>query len=302
MTKPFLKWVGGKTQIIDQVLELFPKTMNNYYEPFVGGGSVLLGFLTHVKEGHIKLTGKVYASDLNLNLITAYQAVQSHPETLIEEVGKLMEEFKRSSTGDIVNRKASNLTEALTSAESYYYWIRSRFNALSSEDKKNPVAAAMFLFMNKTCFRGVYREGPKGVNVPFGHYKTQSILEEAHIREVSALIRDVVFTHRSFDESFESVKSGDFVYVDPPYAPESIASFVGYTRDGFPLDAHTRLFALCKNTDATFLMSNAHVSLVINAFPPPIFTTKIISCRRAINSKNPGARTNEVLITNQRET
>ena len=157
----------------------------------------------------------------------------------------------------------------------------------------------MFLFMNKTCFRGVYREGSKGnFNVPFGNYKSPSIIEKEHIREVASLIKDVVFTSQPFTDSLSYVTRGDFVYVDPPYAPENEKSFVSYTSAGFSLENHKKLFGLLKTLDAKFTMSSADVKLVKDAFPPETFNTKIISCRRAINSKNPETRTNEVLISN----
>ncbi len=159
----------------------------------------------------------------------------------------------------------------------------------------------MLLFMNKTCFRGVYREGPHGFNVPFGNYKNPAILEEAHIRTVSKLIKDVVFTCRSFEESLASVEAGDFVYLDPPYAPETDSSFVSYTAEGFSLETHTALFKLCKTLHekgVKLLLSNAEVKLVKDAFPSPPFTTTSVECRRAINSKNPEAKTKEVLISN----
>ena len=297
--KPFMKWVGGKTQIIDEIIALFPKEMNNYYEPFLGGGSVLLAFLSHKYNGTIKVSGKIYASDLNSNLIGLYRNVQSNPDALIAEVKKISEEFEKS-TGTAVNRKASTIEEALTSPESYYFWIRSRFNALSKEERTSVVASAMLLFMNKTCFRGVYREGPKGFNVPFGNYKNPSILHEEHIKAVSELVKDVIFTESSFMQALTNVVSGDFVYLDPPYAPENETSFVSYTSDGFNLDNHKILFNLCgdmNKKNVKMLMSNAEVKLVKDAFPSPTYTTKIISCRRAIHSKEPDTRTNEVLIT-----
>ena len=302
--KPFLKWVGGKTQIITEVLALFPPTIDDYYEPFLGGGSVLLAVLTHIHKGTITLKGKIIASDLNAKLIALYKAIQVEPERLITEVTKLTDEFakcKEKPKDTTANRATTTLEEALTSSEAYYFWIRSRYNALTAEEKLSVPASAMLLFMNKTGFRGVYREGPHGYNVPFGNYKNPAILDPAHIREISALIKDVEFRAAGFKDALAPVKTGDFVYLDPPYAPEDAKSFVGYTADGFDEEKHKELFATCASLTAKnikFLMSNASVKLVTDAFPSPAYTTRIINCRRSINSTNPEARTNEVLITN----
>jgi DNA adenine methylase len=300
IVNPVLKWVGGKTQILEEVLALFPKEMKNYHEPFVGGGSVLLALLTHRRNGTIKVSGTVYASDLNSNLIALYKNIQSDVEELLKDIQTLTEALARC-TGTVVNRKPATLEEAMTSPESYYYWIRARFNSLSKEERTSPAASAMLLFLNKTCFRGVYREGPRGFNVPFGNYKNPTILDADHIRSVSALLQGVVFTNCSFSHSLAKLESGDFTYLDPPYAPEQETSFVSYTADGFNLENHTMLFKLCsemKERNIKMLLSNADVKLVRDAFPASTYTTKIISCRRAIHSKAPDARTNEVLITN----
>jgi len=302
ITKPFMKWVGGKTQIIDDVLALFPSEMHNYHEPFLGGGSVLLALLSHKTNGRFKITGKIYASDVNSNLIGLYRNIQSDPDAFITEIKKLTDEFAKCK-GTVIHRKPATIEEASTSPESYYFWVRSRFNILSKIERSSVAGSAMLLFMNKTCFRGLYREGPNGFNVPFGNYKNPAIIDEDHIRAVSSLIQDVIFTNCSFGESMSNdvISSADFVYLDPPYAPENNTSFVSYTSDGFGIDDHNALFTLCgefKKKNVRMLMSNADVSLVKSAFASPSYTIKVICCRRAIHSKKPDSRTNELLITN----
>ena len=298
--KPLLKWVGGKTQILDAVLAHFPTEMENYHEPFVGGGSVLLGLLSKRQQGAMYVRGTIYASDWNANLIALYQNIQSHPDAFLDEIRQRVEEY-RAIEGTEVNRKPQTREEAQTSPESYYYWVRSTFNALSKEEKTTPRASAMMVFLNKTCFRGVYREGPNGFNVPYGNYNNPAIYEEEHVRALSQLLQGVVFCVQPFMDSLKEVKEGDFVYLDPPYVPETATSFVGYTADGFGLQQHEALFKECNQMSTRgvrFLLSNAEVKLVKEAFPSPAYTTQILSCRRAIHSKKPDAKTNEVLITN----
>lgn len=297
IVKPFIKWVGGKTQIINDVLKLFPKQINNYHEPFLGGGSVLLALLSQLQSRKITITGKIYASDLNSNLIGLYKNIQSNPEALITKVQDIQKIFA-AAKGNTINRQAKTIEEALSSPESYYFWIRSKFNKLTKEERQSVRGSAFLLFMNKTCFRGVYREGPNGFNVPFGNYNNPTIIEPDHIRAVSTLIKDVIFTCQDFSASFKAIQPNDFVYADPPYAPENTLSFVSYTSDGFDLATHQRLFTEIKAKNVKMVLSNADVKLVKDAFPSPTYKTQIISCRRAIHSKTPEARTNEVLITN----
>lgn len=299
--KPFLKWVGGKTQILENVLELFPTEVNDYYEPFLGGGSVLLAFLTAVKDKKITCSGTVYASDINSNLIALYKNIQSRCDEIILGLDILCEQYSTcENTG--VNRNPTSFEESQTSKESYYYWIRSKFNNLADDLRELPLASAMFLFLNKTCFRGVYREGPRGFNVPYGNYKNPTLLDADHLRTVSTLIKDVVFVCESFADALIDVRENDFVYLDPPYAPENATSFVSYTAHGFKKEDHETLFQLCHTFPCKFLLSNSNVQLVRDSFPEERYQVKIVSCRRSINSKNPESRTDEVLITNVRET
>ena len=156
--------------------------------------------------------------------------------------------------------------------------------------------SAMFLFLNKTCFRGVYREGPNGFNVPWGHYKKAPSCSE--LTEVSKLIKDVQFRQCDFRQAFKNVRKGDFIYLDPPYAPETKSSFVGYTKDGFGKEDHEDLFNLIKGSSATFVMSNAKVEMVTEAFSE--YNIKDVKARRAINSKDPSSTTTEVVVYSTR--
>lgn len=306
VVKPVLKWVGGKTQIIDTLLHKFPRVVNTYHEPFIGGGSVLLGFLTMVVEDRIEVKGNIYASDKNETLISLYVNIQQHPDKVIKELNNLVETFsnipdKLSTASDQkVNRKPSNIEEAILCKEQFYYWIRSTYNKMSKEEKTSSKGTAHFIFLNKTCFRGVYREGPNGFNVPYGNYSNPTIFDEDHILIVSSLLQRVVFTTQGFEESLVLVKQGDFVYLDPPYAPETSTSFVGYTADGFTEELHKTLFQMCDGMttihNVAFMMSNADVKLVRDSFPQQKYKIEVISCRRAINSKKPESTTNEVII------
>ncbi len=298
--KPFLKWVGGKSQIIDYLTSKFPTEINNYREIFVGGGSVLLAFLFLVNSKIIKLNGKVYAYDINSSLISLYKNIQKKPLEFYENCKKIIDEFQ-SIKGNVINRTPNNLEEALTSQESYYYYSRMIYNNLSEEEKNGIYSSALFLFINKTCFRGIYREGPHGINVPYGHYKNPGIIDFEHIVEISKLISEVEFINLDFNESLKQVEENDFVYLDPPYAPETKTSFVGYTKEGFNYEMHTNLFSKIKEISekTSIMMSNADVQFVNENFGEDKFIIEKIICKRSINSKNPESKTNEVIVMNK---
>jgi len=287
--KPIIKWVGGKTQILDKVLETFPREIENYHELFVGGGSVLFGLL---ESKNITVKGKVYAYDKNQKLINMYRQIQTNTKDVHDHLTELFKTYD-TQTGTEVNRKPETEEEGMTSKESYYYWVRKTYNNLIPT---TPIHAATLIFLNKTCFRGVYREGPNGFNVPYGHYKTTPVVISLdELLKIQDLIKNVVFKWCDFRDAFtQNVNDGDFIYADPPYAPESVTSFVGYTKDGFVIDDHENLFKLLKYSTIDFVLSNAKVDLVTNSFKD--YRIEDVTARRAINSKDPSSKTMEVLV------
>lgn len=318
MVRPLLKWVGGKTQILDKVLARIPRPeeiQGIYHEPFVGGGSVLLSVLVRWEAEMGSLDGadgRVMAYDANPWLILLYEVVRDDVDEFLRECLILQGEYDSCSemkgARDCATREAALETGA---KESYYYWVRAYFNEVRRRvrregDVRESVAraqvAAMLVFLNKMGFRGLYREGPRGYNVPFGHYKSPRMVDDENVREVSRLLRgaNVRFQCCDFRVALASVGVGDFVYCDPPYVPETATSFVGYVGDGFSGDDHRELFEALqglRERGADFLMSNSGVAIVREAFPVEGgYGIEDVDARRAIHSRDPGARTVEVLI------
>jgi len=253
--RPVLKWVGGKTQLLEQVLSEFPEHIDDYYEPFVGGASVLLSVIPRVK-------GIARASDINPHLIALYRQIQSDPDSLIAE----LRELEKDTT------------------ESTYYKRRAEFNRTHRP--------ALFVYLNKVGFRGMYREGPNGFNVPFGHYTNPTVCDSENIRKFSKLVEHVEFTCQSYDDVLGRCGPSDFVYVDPPYAPETATSFTKYTAESFD---HNKFFNILKSSPARWVMSNSNTDLVREEFST--YQTTEVSARRAINARNPGDRTTELIIS-----
>jgi len=302
--KPLLKWVGGKTQIIEKLVAAFPTEIQDYHEIFLGGGSVLLAILALQKEGRILIRGKIHAYDINEPLIYTYKNIQTQHHLVYDAVQFLIDSFYECGNSDNINRNPVSIEQAKECKENYYYWIRSRYNGMA--DKKSIMGSAMFLFLNKTCFRGVFRVGPNGFNVPYGHYAHPEIVNRDHLEEIHRWIQGVVFECCDFSLSMaKPFGAADFIYLDPPYAPETATSFVGYTENGFPLEKHTALFRRlheCSGdggrTHPKWLMSNADVDLVRQHFPKETYLVDSIVCKRAIHSKKPDTKAKEVLVKN----
>ena len=308
ITKPILKWLGGKTQILNQILPNFPKNINNYHEIFLGGGSVLLALLSYVKAGVIHIEGTINAYDINEPLIYVYKNIQLHHTELYETIHQIIEEFNICPIEGLLNRKPLDITEAKLSKENYYYWIRYTYNKLSDIEKKTIIGSSMFIFLNKTCFRGVFRIGPNGFNVPYGHYNNPEIINEDHLEAIHDLIQNVIFNCYDFKKSLtyiistEEINNSDFIYLDPPYAPETSTSFVGYTKQGFNLEQHNLLFNMIhklSELNIKALMSNSDVCLVKENFNnEKNYVCQTILCKRSINSKKPNSKVNELIISN----
>lgn len=273
--KPLIKWVGGKHKLLHHLLTKFPTTINNYHELFLGGGSVLLGVLSAQENKKITIKGKIYAYDSNAVLIGFYKAIQSNWKELYDTIMKI--------------KKAGEKVED----KEYYYYIRQLYN---SRDDTYMTRIAEFVYLNKNCFRGIFRLNKSGgFNVPYGNYKNPKIADPIEFEKVSKSIQNVEFICSDFEKvNIRSKK--DFVYLDPPYVPEKKDSFVAYDKVGFTEEKNNALFDKCVKMKCKWMMSNSNTEPVREKLKK--FNIVEIEARRAINSKNPAAKTKEIIVYN----
>lgn len=224
--KPFIKWVGGKTQILNEIRSKYPKglgtTIKKYAEPFVGGGAVLFDILNSFE------LSEVYISDINRELILTYVSIRDNADILIDLLGRYEEEY---ISADEATRKQ------------IYYAKRERFNILKSKHSNEPELAAVFIFLNRTCFNGLYRVNSKGLfNVPQGSYKKPIICDKTNIRAVSKKLQGIQIVCGDYKQSANFIDNHTFSYFDPPYRPLSTtSSFTSYAQDGFDDTAQAEL-------------------------------------------------------------
>lgn len=226
--KPFLKWAGGKGQLLCNIRKMYPEDMGinikKYAEPFVGGGAVLFDILTNFD------LEKVYISDVNAELINTYKMIRDHVEQLIDELELLSAEYIPM---DMDNRKR------------YYYDKRQRFNDLKINDNEgiNIEKAGLFIFLNRTCFNGLYRVNKKGLyNVPMGAYKNPNICDASNLRNIASSLKNVIIICGDYKECESFVDKNTFVYFDPPYRPLTpTASFTSYTENIFDDNSQAEL-------------------------------------------------------------
>lgn len=216
--RPFLKWAGGKGQLLNEIRKYYPFSDNEitkYAEPFVGGGAVLFDILNRYD------LESIYISDINIELINTYRAIKDSIESVIEALFIIQEQF---------------IPLELESRKKYYAEKRERFNALKiCSDKVNIEKAALMIFLNKTCFNGLYRVNRKGeFNVPMGAYKNPLICDEINLRNVSKKLQKVEIVCGDYTESSKFIDNNTFVYIDPPYRPlPNTESFTAYTENLF---------------------------------------------------------------------
>ena len=267
--KPFIKWVGGKRQLLSTILEKTPKTINTYFEPFVGGGALF--FNIEAKNKHI--------ADVNPELINTYTVVRDNVEQLIEELSKF-----------------ENTKEMFLEVRS---WDREENFLTKRTDIQR---AARFIFLNKTAFNGMWRENKKGFfNVPFGKMKNPTILDSINLRLCSEYLKNTEIECCSFEELLPKIKKGDFVYLDPPYVPISAtSSFTSYSKGNFDLKMQESLKEFCDSLDkkgVKFILSNSAAEFVLDLYKD--YNVEFVYAKRAINSKGDGrGPVKEVLVSN----
>ncbi len=216
LAKPFVKWVGGKSQLLDEIREKYPSTIEKYCEPFVGGGAVLFDVLSKFQPNQVLI------NDINKELINTYLQIKNNCSEMISRLSNLQDIYKNHS---IEENKA------------FFYEKRIRYNELKSigNEQENIEKAALFIFLNKTCFNGLYRVNSKGLfNVPFNNAKNPLLCDEDNLKACSELLQNVEMIVGDYKQCKNFIDTNTFVYIDPPYRPLSQTSgFTSYSENGF---------------------------------------------------------------------
>lgn len=296
IVKPFVKWAGGKNSLIPQLTKYFPIELKNgqiekYVEPFVGGGAVLIDIL---QKYNIK---EAYAFDINKDLINCYNAIKYKVEDLIQELDKKEKEFLALENDD---------------RQKYFYNIRTEYNSYILNNNIDVKRASEFIFLNRTCFNGLYRVNKAGkFNVPCGKYKNPTICDSNNLRNLSILLKNVIFEYEDYRKSESLVDENTFVYFDPPYRPLSVTSgFTSYTKEDFNDENQKELanyYNKLNSKNAKLMLSNSNpknTNINDNFFENIYkgFNINEVSAKRMINSNARGrGEISELLITNYEE-
>lgn len=272
LVQPIVKWVGGKRQLLTKIDELSPRkgTYSRYYEPFLGGGAVL--FNNQPKRATV--------NDFNEELINVYLTIKNNVDELIL---------------DLENHENN---------EDYFYNMREQDRKETYKEWDNIRKASRFIYLNKTCYNGLYRVNSQGYfNSPFGKYKNPNIVNEFVLKHVSNYLNknDIRFVSGDYEQSLKGIRKSSFVYFDPPYAPLSETSnFTGYTLGGFNENEQIRLKEVCDKLNkkgVKFLLSNSNVPLITELYKD--YEINIVDAKRSVNSDaEKRGSVEEVLIRN----
>lgn len=269
---PFVKWAGGKKQLLDKLREKAPVSFGTYYEPFIGGGAFLLDLQP----------SNAVINDVNEQLLNVYNQLKIDTEAIITVVDKY---------------------DAVPCDKEYYLSIREAYNKKISAHELDAECAAMMIWINKHCFNGLYRVNSKGLfNVPYNNKNGGSSISAENLRKIGHYLceKHIEIRQGDFEVACTDIKPGDFVYFDSPYVPISeTANFTDYTKDGFSLNDHKRLAELFHYLDAKgvyVMLSNHNVQLVHELYSG--FNIEAVDVRRNINSDASKRVGKEVIITN----
>jgi len=291
--KPFLKWAGGKSQLLNKIEQYYPfadKKITKYAEPFVGGGAVLFDIFNHydLKE--------IYISDINSELINTYCIIRDNIDDLI----KLLKQYQSEYISNDTNER-----------KKYYFNNRDRFNELilNNNEIENTEKAALMIFLNKTCFNGLYRVNKKGLfNVPMGAYKNPVVCDEKNLRAVSDRLQKVTIVCGDYQKSSDFIDENTFVYFDPPYRPlNNTSNFTSYTENLFNDEEQIRLVKfvdLMHKKGAKIVISNSDPknsnkddNFFDNLYKP--YKIKRVEATRMINCNSDSrGKIKELLISN----
>lgn len=269
MTQPFLKWAGGKRQLLANILPFIPDNFERYVEPFIGGGAVFFRLEPN----------NAIINDVNSELINCYRVIRDNVEELI-------------------NILANHIND-----QEYYTEIRNLDRTEAYNNLTDIEKAARMIYLNRTCFNGLYRVNKKGqFNVPFGRYANPRILDEQLLREINMFLNDgnIDIRNGNYLDVLQECNAQDFVYLDPPYQPVNATSFTSYTSGGFDESEQIRLKEQCDiltNNGVRFMQSNSNAPLIQELYND--YNIQIVNARRNINrNANGRGAVEEVIITN----
>lgn len=269
---PFVKWAGGKRQLLSQIRERMPEKYNNYFEPFVGGGAVFFELLPE----------KALINDINRALINAYRRICNSPKDFLSSINMLDADMSEDG-------------------KKYYYALREHYNDKLMREEFDTELAALFVFLNKHCFNGLYRVNGKGLfNVPYNNSRAASVEEEL-IYAVSEHLQGVTITDGDFEAACQTAQKGDFIFIDSPYAPLNPTSFESYTKEGFDVESHKRLAKLFEeltNRGCFCMLTNHNTDFINDLYGGKGYKIDVVDVKRMINADASNRVGKEVIICN----